>query len=46
MQGDTLVHTDLNPANLIVTPSGVQIVDWAITTKAAPWVELACSSPG
>ncbi len=41
MDGDALVHTDLNPANLIVTSNGPRIVDWAFATKAAPWVELA-----
>ena len=41
MDGDTLVHTDLGPANLIVTQRGLRIVDWAMATKAAPWVELA-----
>jgi hypothetical protein len=41
LTGETLIHTDLNPANLIVTPNGLRIVDWAFTTKAAPWVELA-----
>ncbi|MDM4719793.1 phosphotransferase [Micromonospora sp. WMMA1363] len=39
--GDTLIHSDLNPANLIVTTHGLRIVDWAYATKAAPWVELA-----
>jgi hypothetical protein len=41
MDGDALVHTDLNPANLVVTSDGLGIVDWAYATKAAPWVELA-----
>jgi Ser/Thr protein kinase RdoA (MazF antagonist) len=41
MDGDTLVHTDLNPANLIVTAHGLKVVDWAFATKARPWVELA-----
>lgn len=41
MDGEALVHTDLNPANLIVTPRGLRIVDWAMATKAAPWIELA-----
>ncbi|MFF5077483.1 aminoglycoside phosphotransferase [Actinoplanes sp. NPDC000266] len=41
MDGDTLVHTDLGPANLIVTPRGLRIVDWAMATRAASWVELA-----
>ncbi|XVU29045.1 phosphotransferase family protein [Actinoplanes sp. CA-054009] len=41
MDGDTLVHTDLGPANLIVTSRGLRIVDWAMATRAAPWVEPA-----
>jgi hypothetical protein len=41
MDGTSLVHTDLNPANLVVTSGGLRIVDWAYSTKAAPWVELA-----
>ncbi|MEU5789756.1 phosphotransferase [Micromonospora purpureochromogenes] len=41
MDGEALIHSDLNPANLIVTPHGLRIVDWAWATKAAPWVELA-----
>ncbi|MFF5293034.1 phosphotransferase family protein [Paractinoplanes globisporus] len=45
MDGDTLIHTDLGPANLIVTPRGLRIVDWAMATKAAPWVELAMLTP-
>jgi len=43
--GSALVHTDLNPANLIVTPSGLRIVDWAWATKAAGWLELALLAP-
>ena len=45
MDGDTLVHTDLGPANLIVTPRGLRIVDWAMAAKAAPLVELAMLAP-
>ncbi|MDG9674685.1 aminoglycoside phosphotransferase [Micromonospora sp. DH14] len=41
MDGETLIHSDLNPTNLIVTPLGLRIVDWAWATKAAGWVELA-----
>ncbi|TDC37646.1 aminoglycoside phosphotransferase [Micromonospora sp. 15K316] len=41
MDGGTLIHSDLNPANLILTTNGLRIVDWAYATKAAPWVELA-----
>lgn len=41
MDGGMLVHSDLNPANLIMTARGLRIVDWAYATRAAPWVELA-----
>ena len=41
IDGGTLIHSDLNPANLIVTAHGLRIVDWAYATKAAAWVELA-----
>ncbi|SCL31629.1 phosphotransferase [Micromonospora inyonensis] len=41
MDGGNLVHSDLNPANLIMTASGLRIVDWAWATRAAPWLELA-----
>ena len=44
-EGATLVHSDLNPANLIVTPAGLRIVDWAYATRAAAWVELALLVP-
>lgn len=39
--GEMLVHSDLNPANLIMTADGLRVVDWAYTTRAASWVELA-----
>lgn len=45
MDGEMLVHSDLNPANLIVTANGVRVVDWAYATKGAPWVELALLAP-
>lgn len=45
MDGATLVHTDLNASNLIVTARGLRIVDWAYATKAAAWVELAMLAP-
>ncbi|WP_433536387.1 phosphotransferase [Micromonospora sp. CA-249363] len=41
MQGRTLVHSDINPTNLIRTATGMRVVDWAWTTEAAAWVELA-----
>ena len=36
-----LPPSSASAANLIVTPDGLRIVDWAFMTKAAPWAELA-----
>ncbi|MFI7594010.1 phosphotransferase family protein [Micromonospora sp. NPDC049359] len=41
MEGRTLVHSDINPSNLILTAGGLRVVDWAWMTEAAAWVELA-----
>jgi hypothetical protein len=45
MDGASLIHTDLGPANLIVTAGGLRIVDWAFATRAAPWLELVLLVP-
>jgi hypothetical protein len=45
MTGNTLIHTDLGQPNLIVTPQGLRIVDWAMAALAQPWVELAMLTP-
>jgi hypothetical protein len=39
--GTALLHTDLNPANLLLTPEGrTYIVDWGFTSRGAPWIEI------
>lgn len=39
--GDSLLHTDLNPANLLLTPDGrVRVVDRGFASRGAPWVEM------
>ncbi|WP_238490958.1 phosphotransferase family protein [Actinoplanes flavus] len=45
MAGTALLHTDLTAANLIVTPRGLRLVDWAMATRGAPWIELAMLVP-
>ncbi|WP_018656157.1 phosphotransferase family protein [Actinomadura flavalba] len=41
MAGDTLLHTDLNPKNLIIDENDhVHVVDWALTSRGAPWIEI------
>lgn len=41
--GDTMLHTDLRPDNLIYRPSDgkVLVVDWAQATRGAAWLDLA-----
>ncbi|MCP2336036.1 phosphotransferase [Actinomadura rupiterrae] len=46
MAGGTLLHADLNPANLLITPAGrPYVVDWAFTSRGAAWVELGLLIP-
>ena len=38
---DTLVHGDLHPENVVITPSGYLIVDWSDAAVGNPFVDLA-----
>ncbi len=47
--GDRLVHLDLHPLNVIVSPAGPVVIDWANAARGAgdvdvalTWVLLAC----
>lgn len=44
MAGNSLLHTDLHPDNVLVTESRIYIVDWAWASKGAAWSELAMLS--
>ncbi|GAB2452097.1 hypothetical protein GCM10027262_76630 [Nocardia tengchongensis] len=45
-EGETLLHTDLRPDNLLVTAGGtVVVVDWAWPCRGAAWVDLAFLAP-
>lgn len=39
--GDTLVHTDPNDTNVIVTGSSAKLVDWAWASRGAAWIDAA-----
>jgi hypothetical protein len=46
MAGRAMLHTDVNPANVLITADGRSyIVDWAFVSRGAPWVEMAILVP-
>jgi hypothetical protein len=44
LAGDHLLHTDLNPHNILVTDTDTRIVDWSWPTLGAAWVDTACAA--
>jgi hypothetical protein len=44
LAGDHLLHTDLNPHNVLVTDTGTRIVDWSWPTLGAAWIDTACAA--
>lgn len=46
LAGDTILHTDYNPTNILVTGDNeIRMIDWAWATKGAAWVDPACLVP-
>jgi aminoglycoside phosphotransferase (APT) family kinase protein len=50
--GDRIVHRDLHPLNVLVTPDGPVVIDWANASRGDPsfdvadtWVLFACGDP-
>lgn len=41
LRGDTLLHTDFNPLNVLVNGTA-RIIDWAWPTRGAAWIDPAC----
>jgi aminoglycoside phosphotransferase (APT) family kinase protein len=39
--GSALVHGDLRADNMLITPAGVYLVDWAHAATGAPWLDFA-----
>jgi hypothetical protein len=44
MAGNHLLHTDLNPHNILVTDTGTRIVDWSWPSLGAAWIDTACAA--
>jgi hypothetical protein len=44
LAGDRLLHTDLNPHNILVANDVARLVDWAWPTRGAAWVDTACAA--
>lgn len=41
-EGDTLLHTDWKPDNVLMQAGDVRVVDWAWPTRGAAWIDPAC----
>ena len=42
LAGTTLLHTDFNPLNVLMTADGTWIIDWAWPTRGAAFIDPAC----
>jgi len=40
--GETLLYTDINPDNFLITSSGASVVDWSWPTRGAGFIDPAC----
>lgn len=52
LAGDRLVHRDLHPLNVLITPDGPVVIDWSNASRGDPafdvadtWVLFACADP-
>ncbi len=42
LAGDRLLHTDLNPHNVLITNEVAYLVDWSWPSRGARWIDTAC----
>lgn len=41
LDGDALLHTDLQPGNFLINDGKVMVIDWAWASRGAPWIDPA-----
>ncbi|MEU6403839.1 aminoglycoside phosphotransferase [Streptomyces sp. NPDC046985] len=41
LQGDTVLHTDWTPDNVLIVDNVARVVDWAWPTRGAAWIDAA-----
>jgi aminoglycoside phosphotransferase (APT) family kinase protein len=41
VEGDSILHLDLHPANVILSPDGPVLIDWTNAARGAPGADLA-----
>ncbi|MEL3944522.1 aminoglycoside phosphotransferase [Streptomyces sp. LNU-CPARS28] len=42
LRGDTVLHTDWTPDNVLIVDNVARVVDWAWPTRGAAWIDAAC----
>ncbi|RCG15205.1 aminoglycoside phosphotransferase [Streptomyces diacarni] len=42
LRGDTVLHTDWTPDNVLIIDNAARVVDWAWPTRGAAWIDAAC----
>jgi hypothetical protein len=42
LRGNTLLHTDYNPLNILINENDAYIIDWAWPTRGAAFIDPAC----
>ncbi|MCQ8832751.1 aminoglycoside phosphotransferase [Streptomyces malaysiensis] len=42
LRGNTLLHTDWTPDNVLIIHNVARVVDWAWPTAGAAWIDAAC----
>ncbi|WP_328623344.1 aminoglycoside phosphotransferase [Streptomyces sp. NBC_00354] len=42
LRGDTLLHTDWTPDNVLIVNDTARVIDWAWPTRGAAWIDAAC----